>query len=194
MFNDLLDRKIPPGIVVAVSCLGTLLIAYLDYITGSELRFFVFYLLPALFWSWYGYKLNVLIYSIFSNCVFQYVNIAIFHRKFGNTFYEIWSIVVSFMSFLLVTWLARAVKLQYDKNKALLQQQVELSQKLQLALSDVKTLEKLLPICCYCKSIRNENGEWLKLENYIEAKTDSSFSHGICPNCYPRAKKEMLGK
>jgi hypothetical protein len=57
-------------------------------------------------------------------------------------------------------------RLQYDKNTALLLEQMELSAKLQDTLSEVKTLEKLLSICSYCKSIRNEDGDWVQLESY----------------------------
>ena len=51
------------------------------------------------------------------------------------------------------------------------------------ALTDVKTLEGLLPICANCKKIRDKNGVWDPLEDYIEKRSDAAFSHGICPAC-----------
>ena len=51
------------------------------------------------------------------------------------------------------------------------------------AASNLKTLGKLLPICSYCKGIRNDQGYWQQLEAYIETKTGTEFSHGICPEC-----------
>jgi hypothetical protein len=51
------------------------------------------------------------------------------------------------------------------------------------ALEDIKTLRGLLPICAHCKEIRNDDGYWEGVENYIAAHTDATFSHGICPNC-----------
>jgi DNA-binding response OmpR family regulator len=50
--------------------------------------------------------------------------------------------------------------------------------------AEVKRLEGLLPICTYCKRIRDEEGVWTKVESYIARRTDASFSHGICPCCY----------
>jgi hypothetical protein len=47
----------------------------------------------------------------------------------------------------------------------------------------VETLEGLLPICSFCKSIRNESGEWERLERYISKRSDAQFSHGFCPSC-----------
>lgn len=55
-------------------------------------------------------------------------------------------------------------------------------------LQRVKRLEGLLPICSYCKDIRDEQDRWSSLEKYISEKTDAHFSHGVCPKCVPRAK------
>jgi hypothetical protein len=54
---------------------------------------------------------------------------------------------------------------------------------LQKALSEVKTLSGLLPICAYCKKIRNDKGYWEQLEGYIQDHSEAEFSHGICPEC-----------
>ena len=54
---------------------------------------------------------------------------------------------------------------------------------LQEALVNVRTLSGLLPICCSCKDIRNDQGYWLQLENYFQQHTDARFSHSICPKC-----------
>jgi hypothetical protein len=55
--------------------------------------------------------------------------------------------------------------------------------KLQAALSEIKTLRGLIPICARCKKIRDDKGYWKQIEEYIQAHTDAQFSHGICPQC-----------
>lgn len=50
----------------------------------------------------------------------------------------------------------------------------------------VRTLEGLLPICMHCKNIRNETGEWERLEGYIGKRSEATFSHGLCPSCQTR--------
>lgn len=52
------------------------------------------------------------------------------------------------------------------------------------ALTEVKRLQGLIPICSYCKNIRDDNDSWTKLEKYITEHSEASFSHGICPDCY----------
>jgi DNA-binding response OmpR family regulator len=67
--------------------------------------------------------------------------------------------------------------------------------KLHNALDEVKQLSGLLPICSHCKNIRDDKGYWQKVEFYIANRTDTEFSHGICPDClikhYPRIAEEM---
>jgi sigma-B regulation protein RsbU (phosphoserine phosphatase) len=62
---------------------------------------------------------------------------------------------------------------------------------LQDALSKVKQLSGLLPICSYCKRIRSDGNYWEQLESYISEHTDAQFSHGICPPCAKKAMAEF---
>ncbi len=55
---------------------------------------------------------------------------------------------------------------------------------LQLALAEVKTLQEILPICSYCKKIRNDENYWETVEAYLSVHTNAKFSHSICPHCY----------
>ncbi|MEW5736573.1 MAG: hypothetical protein AB1921_17140 [Thermodesulfobacteriota bacterium] len=63
------------------------------------------------------------------------------------------------------------------------------------AISEVKTLSGLLPICAHCKMIRNDTGYWQRIEHYIQEHSDAQFSHGICPDCmrklYPEVADEL---
>ena len=54
---------------------------------------------------------------------------------------------------------------------------------LEKALARVKLLEGIIPICAYCKKIRDDKQIWLKLETYISDHSEAMFSHGICPEC-----------
>ena len=66
---------------------------------------------------------------------------------------------------------------------------------LEAAVAQIRQLRGLLPICAYCKSIRNDQNYWQNLENYISEHADVQFSHGICPNCLEEVrKKEFLQK
>lgn len=62
---------------------------------------------------------------------------------------------------------------------------------LQDALNEVRTLQGILPICSYCKKIRDEEGIWYQIEAYIDSHADVTFSHGACPDCYSRQMEEL---
>jgi DNA-binding response OmpR family regulator len=55
---------------------------------------------------------------------------------------------------------------------------------LEAALSRVKQLQGLLPICSYCKKIRDDQNYWRQIDTYFADHSDAQFSHGICPTCY----------
>jgi tetratricopeptide (TPR) repeat protein len=57
---------------------------------------------------------------------------------------------------------------------------------LRAALSEVRTLEGLIPICAHCKKVRDDDGFWEAVETYISSRSDALFSHGICTECGPR--------
>ena len=62
------------------------------------------------------------------------------------------------------------------------------------ALSKVKTLSGMLPICSSCKKIRDDEGYWHQVESYVKAHSEAEFTHGICPDCmrklYPDVELE----
>ena len=61
---------------------------------------------------------------------------------------------------------------------------------LEAAQAQIRQLRGLLPICAYCKSIRNDQNYWQNLEIYISEHADVQFSHGICPNCLEEVRKK----
>jgi len=62
---------------------------------------------------------------------------------------------------------------------------------LQEALARVKALSGLLPICSYCKRIRNDEDYWQQMEHYLSEHSDAEFSHGICPECFERVRHDF---
>jgi DNA-binding response OmpR family regulator len=63
---------------------------------------------------------------------------------------------------------------------------------LEQALAQVKQLQGLLPICSYCKKIRDDQNYWQQVESYIGQHAEVKFSHGICPDCWQRVLRPQL--
>ena len=69
--------------------------------------------------------------------------------------------------------------------------QSNLIAQLQKALAEIKALQGLIPICGWCKKIRDDQNFWHTVEEYFSERTDAHFTHGICPECTAKAMNEF---
>jgi len=63
---------------------------------------------------------------------------------------------------------------------------------LQEALEQIKVLKGIVPICSYCKQVRNDEGYWQQVEDYVSRRSEAEFSHSICPSCMKRHYPEIM--
>ncbi len=71
---------------------------------------------------------------------------------------------------------------------------VERIAELEKALDEVRTLQRLLPICMYCKKVRDDADYWHEIDAYIHVQTGTDFSHGICPGCMETVVRPQMGQ
>jgi PAS domain S-box-containing protein len=84
------------------------------------------------------------------------------------------------------------------RRKKLEEEREAILEELRNALSSIKTLSGLIPICARCKKVRDDKGYWNQVEEYIMEHSDATFSHGVCPECaqrdFPTAYHKLQGK
>lgn len=85
----------------------------------------------------------------------------------------------------------RAIFRDITKRKAVEAERERLIKELQAALAEVQTLSGLLPICGWCKKIRDDSGYWNSVEGYLKERAAVEFTHGICPECSAKMIAEM---
>ncbi len=83
-----------------------------------------------------------------------------------------------------------AVARDITERKRSEEERERLVRELQAALAEVKVLRKILPICMYCRKVRDDVDFWDDVESYIARHTETRFSHGVCPSCYERVMGE----
>jgi PAS domain S-box-containing protein len=83
------------------------------------------------------------------------------------------------------------IALDITEQKQLEEQRERLIEELRNALTHIKTLRGLLPICAACKKIRDDRGYWTQIEQYIRAHSEAEFTHGICPECVKKLYPEL---
>jgi len=86
--------------------------------------------------------------------------------------------------------LERSIRYSIERKRAE-EERERLIAELQDALTKIKTLGGLLPICSSCKKIRDDTGYWNQVEVYIRDHTDADFTHGLCPECYESLMAEI---
>jgi hypothetical protein len=136
----------------------------LDYLTGPLIRFPIMYLLPIVLASWYNGRGWGLVFSVGMPLVH------LTYRKFWITPFALSDALVNaaiqIAVFCAFCYLVHKVVVQ---NRALEQ--------------EIRTLQGILPICSFCKRIRNAEGTWESLEGYITKRSEAEFSHSVCPQC-----------
>ncbi|MBN2738286.1 MAG: response regulator [Spirochaetales bacterium] len=92
---------------------------------------------------------------------------------------------------------ARAINYAIERKRLELERE-KLIDQLRDALAKIKTLRGLIPICSFCKKIRDDSGFWKQIEIYVRDHSDAEFSHSICPDCakkhYPSLYNEKINK
>lgn len=83
---------------------------------------------------------------------------------------------------------------EVEMRKEAQEEQEVLIGNLQTAMAEIRSLQGILPICSYCKKIRDDQGSWNQLESYIRKHSEVEFSHGICPDCKVKYYSDILKK
>lgn len=146
-----------------------LLILMVDWWTLPFLRFPIFAILPIVLASWCGSRtaglaLSVLLPVVHYGLAFEEGTARSFALASLNTSIRV--VVFGLLAFLVARTAAQT--------------------------RELRVLRGLLPICCFCKRIRNHIGEWEALEHYITRHSEAHFTHSLCPTCGKRHYAEFL--
>jgi hypothetical protein len=156
---------LPPGRVNPWwwAAVGAAFVA-VDYTAGAGTEFPTLYLIPVIFAAWYSGKWTAIALAAGVSALHVAVLIARWHGD-SLTLPIAMTVVRGGVISVLALWFARLSEHERQLHRY------------------VVKLEGLLPICSFCKSIRNEAGAWEPLEGFISERSDADFSHGLCPNC-----------
>lgn len=166
--------KISIPVILGVTVVMLVLIGILDFFRGRYLTLAALYLLPIGLVSLRLDRRAGLVASFVCGVVWLYLDNL---RVEGFTPWpDAWNMTMRvgiFVAFALVL-----SRIKWD-----IMNEMKLNSELQAALAEVKQLSGLLPICAWCKRIRDEEGNWEPMETYITVHSEADFTHGICPDC-----------
>jgi hypothetical protein len=159
--NPVIKSSLVPFYSLGLSIL--LLVA--DYFSGPFIQFPISYLIPVALVSWYSGPRWGLLFAIVMPLVRFYFNVALWTIP--------WTITEASINALVRIVVLSSFALIIDRTAI----------QTRILSRQVTMLEGLLPICSYCKKIRDENNQWQILERYIMDRSATTFTHGICPDC-----------
>jgi len=94
----------------------------------------------------------------------------------------------------IIMYLYRGALNELRRRKAAEEANEKLIKELRDALAEIKTLRGIIPICCICKKIRDDQGFWNLVESYVQEHTEAKFSHGLCPDCSKNYYPQIFDK
>lgn len=136
----------------------------IDYIAEAGTQFPTLYIVPVALAAWYSGRWPALALAI-AVPVFHILFLTLTSHRTDIALAIVMTIVRGVIISVMALWFARLSEHERQLHRY------------------VVKLEGLLPICAFCKSIRNEAGTWESLESFISERSDADFSHGLCPNC-----------
>ncbi len=163
-----------------------LLIGVADYLTGYSLSLSVLYLAPIGLVSWFINNKSGILMSLF--CIAT-ISVADYYsgKIYQDYLIEFWNSFFLLVFFLVVAILVSGLRFEIDKREKLILE-------LQTALNEIRTLSGLLPICSWCKKIRDDSGYWQQVEHYVAEHSEAEFTHGICPECLKKISPESYAR
>jgi hypothetical protein len=178
--------KIDVPVVLGLSLVLLLAIGTIDFLTGVRLTVAPFYLVPVGIVALRANKVITVSVSILAGVIWMFLD---FLNPGELTLLEdFWNILMRSGVFLLFALVLNRIKGDHLR-------ETKLRQDLQAAMLEVKQLSGLLPICAWCKRIRDDDdGEWESIETYITDHSGADFTHGICPDCAKRVHPAMQQK
>jgi K+-sensing histidine kinase KdpD len=153
----------------------TIVIALLDHAVWRDLNVSVLYLIPIALASWKLGRTESVLVSAVSACVW-FVDHGLSSRQTPGLGFLLLNTLGLFGVFITVGLVLSALR------KAFADQQ-RLIGELQEALQQVTTLSSLLPICSWCRKVRDDRGYWTAVEAYFQKHSRTEFTHAICPEC-----------
>ncbi|MBL7996520.1 hypothetical protein JNM05_14230 [bacterium] len=166
------DNPYVPLFSIGISVI--LLVA--DYFAGPFIQFPITYLVPISLASWYSGRHWGLTFAITLPLVRLFFNIALWTIP--------WTFVEATINCIIRITVFSLLAILIDRTAS---QSRELTQ-------EVEILSGLLPICSFCKKIRDDKQQWQPIESYISKRSEASFSHGLCPDCAEKHYGKYLRK
>ena len=169
--------------IILISMIILLAIGILQTITGTRITMAPFYLIPIVLVTLRSTRTAGLLTA--TVCGVMWISMDVRSPGYLFLWLDAWNNLLRVGVFV-------SVALVLARLKGDMIREMKLNADLQSALDEVKQLSGLLPICAWCKRIRDDEGTWQQIETYITVHSEADFTHGICPDCARKHQAERI--
>jgi len=169
--------------IITTGLVLVVILGVLDWVSGHEVSFSIFYLAPIILVTWFTERQWGYAVASIGALVWLGADIMSGHG-FTHPLIPFWNALMRLGFFLIVVTLLARLKLSYEE-------QTRIARELRESLEKVKVLSGLIPICAWCKNVRNDQGYWQRVEEYITENSQASFTHGICQECKAKELQDL---
>ncbi len=146
-----------------------LVLGWLEAHTPVTLTFSSFYFVPVALAAWSGGRPWGFAFAAATALAWLWADLSMAHEATGQGLYRAISVLNHLLAYGLATWLVA---------------------RLHRAMAEVEDLQGLLPVCAWCRKVRDDQGLWQGVEAYLQGQ-GAKLTHGICPECQSQAQQEM---
>ena len=168
--------------IIGISIVILIGIGLLQEFTGTRVTMAPFYLIPIALVTLRSTRTAGLLTSIV--CGVMWISMDVRSPEYRFLWIDAWNNLLRVGVFV-------SSALLLARLKGDMVREMKLNADLQAALAEVKQLSGLLPICAWCKRIRDDEGDWQQIETYITVHSEADFTHGICPDCARKHKARI---
>ena len=177
-------------IFVSILCLGT--VSYVDYVTGYEMLFFVFYFIPVGFCGWHMGRTATISLAVLCGASWFLVDVLSDHH-YPHEVTRYWNTLICFLAFAIIGYAAHHLKRSRDKERQARDELERALAELQDSTREIRDLQsELQVVCAWTHRLRIE-GRWVTLDEFLTNTLNVKISHGISPEALAKIKRE-LGK
>jgi K+-sensing histidine kinase KdpD len=174
--------------LVSLLCLAT--VSYVDYVTGYEFLFFVFYFIPVAVCGWYLGRLATLSMAVLSGACWFLVDVLSEHH-YPHEVIRYWNTFTCFLAFAVIGFIMHHLKQSRDQEQKSRRELEESLAELQDSTREIRNLQSQLQVvCAWTQRLRIE-GKWVTLDEFLTSKLNLRISHGISPEALAEIKREL---
>ena len=176
--------------VSLVSLLSLATVSYVDYVTGYECLFFVFYFIPVGVCGWYLGRVGTLSMAVLSGACWFLVDVLSEHH-YPHEVIRYWNSFICFLAFAIIGFVLHHLKRSRDEEQKSRRELEKALAELQDSTQEIRDLQgQLHVVCAWTQRLRLE-GKWVTLDEFLISKLNLRISHGISPEALAKIKRDL---